>query len=50
VRVLPGHYSFKPDTWITMHQGLRNSPSTKATFDALVVGMDKYVQGQGSLK
>ncbi|MEO7105661.1 MAG: LysR substrate-binding domain-containing protein [Rhodoferax sp.] len=50
VRVLAEHYSFKLDTWITMHEGLHNSPSTKATFDALVVGMDKYVQGQRSLK
>lgn len=48
VRVLPEHYSFKLDTWITMHEGLRNSPSTKATFDALVVGVDKYVQSQSA--
>jgi DNA-binding transcriptional LysR family regulator len=45
VRVLPEHYAFKLDTWITMHEGLRSSPSTKATFDALVVGMDTYMQG-----
>ncbi len=45
VRVLPALYSFKLDTWITMHEGLRNSPSTKATFDALVAGMTKYLQG-----
>jgi DNA-binding transcriptional LysR family regulator len=44
VRVLPEHYHFKLDTWITMHEGLRNSLSAKATFDALVVGMEKYLQ------
>ena len=47
VRVLPELYSFKLDTWITMHEGLRNSPSTKATFDALVAGMTQYLQSGG---
>ena len=47
VRVLPEHYHFKLDTWITMHEGLRNSPSIKATFDALVAGMTQYLQSGG---
>lgn len=46
VRVLPEHFTLQLDTWLTMHEGLRNSPSTKATFDALVVGMAKYVQAE----
>lgn len=46
VRVLPAHYTFKLDTWITMHEDLRNNPSTKATFDALVVGMGAYMNGK----
>ena len=44
VRVLPEHYAMKLDTWITMHEGLRNNPSCKAAFDALVVGMERYVR------
>ena len=47
VRVLPEHFAFRLDTWITMHEGLRHNPSTKATFDALVVGLTAYVQSQG---
>lgn len=48
VRVLPEFYTLKLDIWITMHEGLRNSPSAKATFDALVLGMEKYL-GAGLL-
>ena len=44
VRVLPEQFAFMLDTWVTMHEGLRNNPSCKATFDALVVGMAKHVQ------
>jgi DNA-binding transcriptional LysR family regulator len=47
VRVIPDLYSFQLDTWITMHEGLRNNPSCKATFDALVVGMESYLRGVG---
>jgi hypothetical protein len=34
----------KLDTWITMHEGLRNNPSCKAAFDALVVGMEAHAK------
>lgn len=36
VRVLPEHFSFQLDAWITMHEDLRNSPRCKVVFDALV--------------
>ena len=48
VRVLPEHYALKLDTWITMYEGLRNSPSCKAAFDALVVGMQSHVDIRGA--
>jgi len=43
VRVLPHRFEFKLDTWITMHEDLRNSPRCKVTFDALVKGFAAYV-------
>lgn len=43
VRVLSGKFEFKLDTWVTMHDDLRNSPRCKATFDALVAGLLAYV-------
>ena len=43
VRVLAHKFEFKLDTWITMHEDLRNSPRCKVTFDALVQGLTAYV-------
>jgi DNA-binding transcriptional LysR family regulator len=43
-RVLPGAFALKLDTWVTMHEDLRNSPRCRATFDALVAGLQRYVQ------
>jgi len=43
-RVLPEGFAFKMDTWVTMHEDLRNSPRCRVTFDALVVGLQRYVQ------
>ena len=43
-RVLPDAFAFKMDTWVTMHEDLRNSPRCRATFDALVAGLQRYVQ------
>lgn len=36
VRVLPEHFTFRLEAWVTMHEDLRNSPRCKVTFDALV--------------
>lgn len=39
VRVLPRHFELKLETWIAMHEDLRNSPRCKAMFDALIKGL-----------
>lgn len=36
VRVLPAAFSMPLDTWVTMHEDLRDSPRCRVTFDALV--------------
>jgi DNA-binding transcriptional LysR family regulator len=43
VRVLPRQISLLLDTWITMHQDLRNTPRCKVTFEALVKGLQHHV-------
>ncbi len=43
VRVLPKQISLLLDTWITMHEDLRNSPRCKVTFEALVEGLQRHV-------
>ena len=43
VRVLRKQFSLQLDTWIAMHEDLRNSPSCRVTFDALVAGLQEHV-------
>jgi DNA-binding transcriptional LysR family regulator len=43
VRILPKAFSLQLDTWVTMHEDLRNSPRCRVTFDALVEGLQRYV-------
>ncbi|MGY2398880.1 LysR family transcriptional regulator [Pseudomonas sp. SDO5271_S396] len=43
-RVLPQGVSIALDTWVTMHEDLRTSPRCRVTFDALVEGLQRYVQ------
>lgn len=43
VRVLPGAFATKLETWVAMHEDLRNSPRCRATFDALVGGLERHV-------
>jgi DNA-binding transcriptional LysR family regulator len=43
VRVLASHFKMQLDTWITMHEDLRNSPRCRVTFDALVEGLKRHV-------
>jgi DNA-binding transcriptional LysR family regulator len=45
VRLMPRTFSLKLDTWVTMHEGLRNSPRCRAAFDALVEGLSLYIGG-----
>jgi DNA-binding transcriptional LysR family regulator len=43
VRVLPRQISLWLETWITMHEDLRNRPSCRVTFEALVAGLQRHV-------
>jgi DNA-binding transcriptional LysR family regulator len=43
VRLFPRQFSLPLDTWITMHEDLRNSPRCRVAFDALVKGLQQYV-------
>jgi DNA-binding transcriptional LysR family regulator len=44
VAVLPKQFSLALETWITMHEDLRNSPRCRVTFDALVKGLQRHVE------
>lgn len=44
VRVLPNPFSFPLDTWVAMHEDLRDSPRCAVTFAALVAGLSAYVK------
>jgi len=39
VRLLPEKFSIGLETWLTMHEDLRNSPRCKLAFDALLKGL-----------
>lgn len=43
VRVLPDAFDFPLDTWVVMHEDLRNSAPVRAVFDALVAGLRAYL-------
>jgi DNA-binding transcriptional LysR family regulator len=45
VRLLRKQFSLQLDTWIAMHEDLRNSPGCRVTFDALVAGLQQHVAG-----
>jgi DNA-binding transcriptional LysR family regulator len=42
-RLLPDQVSLPLETWITMHENLRHSPRCRATFDALVEGLQQHI-------
>ncbi|MET3131121.1 DNA-binding transcriptional LysR family regulator [Oxalobacteraceae bacterium GrIS 1.11] len=44
VRLLPAQFSIMMDTWVAMHEDLRQSPRCAATFAALVAGLSAYLQ------
>ena len=44
VRVLPEAVSIPLESWVTMHEDLRDSPSCRATFDAIVNAMSSHAQ------
>jgi DNA-binding transcriptional LysR family regulator len=43
VRVLPKQICLYLETWITMHEDLRNRPGCRVTFEALVAGLQQHV-------
>lgn len=45
VRVLPERFELPLHTWVAMHEDLKSSPRCRATFDALVEGLLRYVKG-----
>ena len=50
VRLVPRTFSLKLETWVTMHEDLRNSPRCRAAFDALVDGLQQYIGSQVQAK
>lgn len=44
VRLLPTQFSLTMDTWIAMHEDLRESPRCAVTFAALAAGLSAYIQ------
>jgi DNA-binding transcriptional LysR family regulator len=45
VRVLPEQFSVTLDTWVAMHEDLRDNARCAVTFAALVEGLGAYIQG-----
>jgi DNA-binding transcriptional LysR family regulator len=43
VRLLPDEFEMSLETWLTMHEDLRSNPRCKATFDALLRGLQAYM-------
>ena len=43
VRLFPKQITLGLDTWLAMHEDLRDSPSCRATFAALTEGLTRYV-------
>jgi DNA-binding transcriptional LysR family regulator len=45
VRVMPDAFSIKLDTWLAMHEDLRESPRCSVAFAALAQGLQRYAAG-----
>ena len=43
VRLLPDSFTLSLETWLTMHEDLRNTPRCKVTFEALLKGLQAYM-------
>jgi len=43
VRLFPRQFSMQLETWVTMHEDLRNSARVSVSFDALVAGLQEYI-------
>lgn len=44
IRLFPRQFSMQMETWISMHEDLRNSPGCRVVFDALVKALKQYVR------
>lgn len=44
VRILKSKFSLTMDTWVAMHEDLRESPRCATTFAALAAGLAEYIQ------
>jgi DNA-binding transcriptional LysR family regulator len=44
-RVLPAAFGLELDTWVAMHEDLRSSKRCQVVFDALVAGLQSYING-----
>lgn len=49
VRVLPNDFSMPLETWVTMHEDLRDSPRCRVVFDALVEALAAHVAAGASV-
>jgi len=49
-RVLAGELSIPLETWVTMHEDLRDSPRCRAVFEALVTGLERHVEAGGDAR
>ncbi|WP_341705438.1 LysR family transcriptional regulator [Ferrovibrio sp.] len=45
VRLLPKAFSFPLETWLAMHENLRDTPRCRVVFDALAKGLAGYIAG-----
>ena len=45
VRLFADEVSITLDTWLAMHEDLRDSPRCRAVFDALAMGLQRYIHG-----
>jgi len=43
VHLLPESLPLSLETWLTMHEDLRNTPRCKVVFDALLQGLEAYM-------
>ena len=43
VHLLPDSFTLGLETWLTMHEDLRNTPRCKVVFDALLQGLEAYM-------
>lgn len=50
IRVLPKAFSYKMDTWLAMHEDLRNSPRCATAFTAIANGLRAYIGGTSTVR